>query len=234
MRAVWPFDHFGLKLLSVGLAVLLWLAVAGEQTVERSVRVSLVLQRFPDGLELQSEPPSTVDVRVRGQASALASLTGADIVAALDLSNVGPGRHIFPLTPETIQAPYDVEVEQVIPSSLTLSFERTASRSVPVRPPVEGIPAPGFQISGVTSEPAQVEIVGPASAVAKAQAATTEPVDVTGASADVRRVVQLGLSDPQLRLRNTQTATVTVTIGRVPLPSSPIPSASRATSAPRR
>ncbi len=227
MRAVWPFDHLGLKALSAGLAVLLWLAVAGEQTVERSLRVSLVLQQFPDGLELQSEPPSTVDVRVRGQASSLASLTGADIIAVLDLSNVGPGRHIFPLTPETIQAPYDVEVEQVIPSSLTLSFERTASRSLQIRPPVDGQPAPGFEVAGVTSDPAQVEIVGPASAVAKAQAVSTEPIDVAGASADVHRVVKLGLSDPQLRLRNTQAAAVTVLIRKIAVPnptSTPSPS----------
>ena len=49
MTAIWPFRHFGLKLLSVGVAVLLWLVVAGEQTVERGLRVPLELQQFPEG-----------------------------------------------------------------------------------------------------------------------------------------------------------------------------------------
>ena len=68
---MWPFRHLGLKLLSFGLAVSLWMVVAGEETVERGLRVPLELQQFPSGLELQSEPPSTVDVRVRGASSAL-------------------------------------------------------------------------------------------------------------------------------------------------------------------
>ena len=37
------------------LAVLLWMVVAGEETVERGLRVPLELQQFPAGLELQGE-----------------------------------------------------------------------------------------------------------------------------------------------------------------------------------
>ena len=92
MRAIWPFRHLGLKLLSFGLAVSLWMVVAGEETVERGLRVPLELQQFPSGLELQSEPPSTVDVRVRGASSALGRLSAADVVAVLDLRAAGPIR----------------------------------------------------------------------------------------------------------------------------------------------
>ena len=85
MRRLWPFRHFGLKLLSVGLAVLLWLVVSGEETVERGLRVPLELQQFPAGLELQGEAPSTVDVRVRGSSGTLSRVAAGDIVAVLDL-----------------------------------------------------------------------------------------------------------------------------------------------------
>ena len=47
MRRMWPFRHFGLKLMSVALAVLLWMTVSGEETVERGLRVPLELQQFP-------------------------------------------------------------------------------------------------------------------------------------------------------------------------------------------
>ena len=33
-QTIWPLRHFGLKLLSVGIAILLWMNVAGEETVE--------------------------------------------------------------------------------------------------------------------------------------------------------------------------------------------------------
>ena len=84
----WPFRHLGLKLWSIALAVLLWMVVAGEETVERGMRIPLELQQFPSGLELQSEAPSTVDVRVRGGSGALSRLSPVDIVAVLDLRGI--------------------------------------------------------------------------------------------------------------------------------------------------
>ena len=77
---MWLFRHLGLKLLSLGLAVSVWMVVAGEETVERGLRVPLELQQFPSGLELQGEPPSTVDVRVRGASGALGRVS-AGVVA---------------------------------------------------------------------------------------------------------------------------------------------------------
>ena len=43
MKPIKLLQHPGLKVLSVGLAVLLWLIVAGEETVERGLRVPLEL-----------------------------------------------------------------------------------------------------------------------------------------------------------------------------------------------
>ena len=66
-RAVaWPFRHFGLKVLSLGLALLLWMVVSGEETVERGLRIPLELQQIPNGLEVLGDVPATIDVRVRG------------------------------------------------------------------------------------------------------------------------------------------------------------------------
>ena len=55
MKTPWPFRHLGLKLLSLGLAVSLWMVVSGEETVERGLRVPLELQQFPSGMELQTD-----------------------------------------------------------------------------------------------------------------------------------------------------------------------------------
>src|SRR3972149_6282593 len=86
-----PFEHVGLKLLSLALAVLLWLVVAGEEAVERGLRVPLELQQIPDGVELLGEVPDTVDVRVRGSSGALSRVGAGGIVAGLDLGGGPPG-----------------------------------------------------------------------------------------------------------------------------------------------
>lgn len=127
MRSVWPFRHFGLKVLSVGLAVLLWMVVAGEETVERGVRVPLELQQVPAGLELQGDFPTTVDVRVRGSSGTLNRLGAGDVVVVLDLRGTEPGSHVFPLTPESVRAPFGVQVVQVSPTAVVMRFGAIAA-----------------------------------------------------------------------------------------------------------
>ena len=61
-----PFRHLGLKFVALVLATLLWLTVAGEHVVERNIRVPVEFRNIPAALELVGDPPSAVDVRLRG------------------------------------------------------------------------------------------------------------------------------------------------------------------------
>ena len=209
---MWPFRHAGLKVVSVALAVALWMAVSGEEVVERGLRVPLELQQFPAGLELSGEPPTVVDVRVRGGSSTLSRLSPAEIVAVLDLHGARPGRRLFQLTPENVRAPFGVQVVQATPSSIAMVFENSATREVPIAAEVEGDPAPGFIVGKVIAEPKTVEVTGPESAVARASEAVTDPVSVAGARDHVTETVRVGLLDPLLRLKTPRSASVRVEV----------------------
>jgi len=50
--AGWIFGNLWLKVLSLGLAMLLWMVVSGEETVERGLRVPLELTQVPADLEV--------------------------------------------------------------------------------------------------------------------------------------------------------------------------------------
>jgi YbbR domain-containing protein len=217
MATIWPFRHLGLKALSVVLALLLWMIVSGEETVERGLRVPLELQQVPAGLELTGEVPATVDVRVRGASGTLSRVSTGDVVAVLDLRNARSGRRLFPLTPKDVRVPFGVEIVQVQPSALAMAFEPSASRRVPVMPAVDGRPAPGYVVGSLEADPKTVEVIGPESAVRRATEALTEAVPVSGARERVQQTVTLGLIDPSLRLKNAETATVTVQIVPAPL-----------------
>jgi YbbR domain-containing protein len=217
-RAVaWPFRHFGLKVLSLGLALLLWMVVSGEETVERGLRIPLELQQIPNDLEVLGDVPATIDVRVRGASGALSRVGPGDVVAVLDLRTARPGRRLFPLTPDQVRVPFGVEVVQLLPASVALAFEGSATREVKVVPATDGRPAPGYAVGEMTAEPRTVEVVGPESAVERATEVLTEPVPVGGAKANVRQSVTLGLLDPSLRLKTARSATVTVQIVPAPL-----------------
>jgi YbbR domain-containing protein len=213
----WPFRHLGLKLLSVVLAVFLWLTVAGEETVERGLRVPLELQQFPAGLEITGEVPTTVDVRVRGGSGLLGRLAAGDVVAVLDLRTARPGRRLYTVTAEQMRVPFGIEVVQIVPSAIAMTFEPSATRQVKVVPAVDGRPAPGYIVGPASADPASVEIIGPESAVRRATEALTEPVSVSGAREHVRETVNIGMVEPSLRLKHPGAAIVTVQILPAPL-----------------
>jgi YbbR domain-containing protein len=212
-----PFANLGLKATSVAVATLLWVSVASEDVVERGLRVPLELQNLPSTVEMVEPPPESVDVRVRGRSDALSRITTGELVAVIDLSAAAPGRRLFQLSPDRVRAPFDVQVIQVAPSVVSIRLEESATKSVPVVPNVDGEPQPGFVVSGVTSDPATVEIVGPASVVRRVASAITEPVVVTGVKAVVRESVRIGVEDPGIRLRSPQNARVTVDIVPAPI-----------------
>ena len=212
MKSFWPFRHLAQKVWSVLLAIMLWMVVAGEETVERGLRVPLELQQFPAGLELQSEAPSLVDVRVRGASGTLSRMGAGDIIAVLDLRAARAGQRLYQITPDQVRAPFGVTVVQVTPPSLALVFENSATRQLPVTAAVEGNPAPGFVVGKILVDPKMVEVVGPESAVARATEALTESVSVANARTDVIDSVNVGFLDSSLRLRSPRQAAVTVQI----------------------
>lgn len=207
-----PFRHLGLKVLSAGIAVALWFAVAGEQTVERTLRAPLALQNQPEKLELVDNPPALVDVRVRGSSGLLSRLAAGDVVAMVDLSTARAGRKIFNLSRNQVRAPYGVAVTQITPGSITLFFEPSVTGRVPIVPAVEGEPAPGYVLGQVTADPPVVEVTGPESSLRHLRDATTEPVSVARATQRVRETVNIGVSDSSVRLRAPTTTTVTVQV----------------------
>src|SRR3954452_17538570 len=212
-----PFRHLGLKLMAVALAALLWLIVAGDHLVERSLRVPLEYRNIPAELELVGDPPTDVDVRLRGSSALLGRLEPRDIIAVLDLASARPGSRMFHLRSDEVRAPYGVDVAQVAPSTIALDLETSGRRTVPVVPALDGEPAPGFVIGRVTADPATVEVAGPESRLKQLTGATTEPVEVSGSRARVRDVVTVGITDAAVRLVQPRDATVTVDVLPAPV-----------------
>jgi YbbR domain-containing protein len=212
-----PFRHFGLKLLSVLLATGLWMTVTRDQLVERSLRVPVEFRNIPENLEMVGDVPATVDVRVRGPSSILGRLDPGEVVAVVDVRGARPGQRLFHLVSEEVRVPFGIEIAQVNPPTLGLMFERSARRTVPVVPAVEGEPALGFVAGAVRVDPPMVEVVGPISRVTALRQATTESVSIENVRAPVRDTVTIGLADSMLRLSNPRSATVTVDVVPAPI-----------------
>ena len=135
----------------------------------------------------------------------------------VDLTGGRPGSRLFHLRNDEVRAPFGVEVAQVLPSTVSLELEKSATRMLPVVPAVLGEPAPGFVVGRRTAEPATVKVIGPESHVRALAEATTEPVNIAGSRDRVRDVVTVGVTDAAVRLVSSVSATVLVEVLPAPI-----------------
>ena len=202
--------NLGLKLISLGLAVGLWLAVAHDPMAEVAVNVPIEFHNMPANLEISAESIPTAQIRLRGPERIVHQLRSSDVYVGIELGNLKPGERTFDLTDHQIHRPAGLEVVQVVPSQVQFEFDERLVRRVPVQPRVVGSFASGYQISQVLTDPALVTIIGPKKHVEAVEAATTDPVDVSGAMNRVTFSRHAYVSDPLIQVSDPSSVRVTV------------------------
>ncbi len=205
------FHNFGLKLLSLAVAGLLWAAVTRDPMAEVALNVPVEFHNAPEHLEISSETIPQVQVRVRGPVHELRDLSASEVHAVIDLANTEPGERTYDMSPQRIHVPDALHVVQAVPSQIRLSFDTRQTRQVPVEPRVIGTFASGYRIQKVTPTPAEVTIIGPATHVKSVETAITDPVDASGVVGTATFVTHAYISDPMVRLANPAPIRVTVT-----------------------
>ncbi len=207
--------NFGLRLLSLALAVALWLAVARDPVAEVAIDVPIELHNIPGNLEINSESVPRAQIWMRGPARVVRHLQPADVYAEVELSGMNPGEHTFDLTADHIRQPKELEVVQIVPSQFHLAFDARLSRQIPVHPRVIGNFAPGYEIERVVAEPSTVTITGPQKRVEGVEAAITEMVDASGTMDRASFVRHAYVSDPLVQVMNPNPVRVTVIMEKV-------------------
>jgi YbbR domain-containing protein len=208
--------NFGIKLLSLALAVGLWLAVASDPPAEVAVDVPIVFRNIPENLEISSENVPRSQIRVRGPQRVVRRLQPADIYAEIDLSGMKPGERTFDLTAQQVHQPRELEVVQVVPNQFHLMFDTRLTRQVPVRPRAFGNFAAGYQIGRLEAEPATITISGPRKRVEAVEDAITDPIDASGTMDRATFVRHAYVSDPLVQVMNPNPVRVTVIMEHAP------------------
>jgi YbbR domain-containing protein len=176
------------------------------------VPVKVVHGPVPDGLTLG---PVTVDpgtVTVSGASTIVAKVdavradvviqsTGIDVdenVQLVPVDKLGNALSPLDVTPQTAQVTIPV-------------FSDRQSRTLPVNPIITGSPAAGFEIASVTVDPQVALVAGDADELAQLTRVDTDPIPMTGVSAD--ETVEVGLALPKgVVAVGEDTITVTITL----------------------
>lgn len=204
------FANFGYKVVSLALAVGLWLALARDPAASVAVTVPIEFHNIPSNLEISSVNIPEAQVRVRGPERLIHELRPQEVHVEVDLSGVKPGERTFDLTAQQVRQPRDLEVAQIIPSQVRLSFDTALTRQVEVRPRVIGTFAGGYRIAQVLADPATLSISGPKQHVEAVEAATTDPVDATGNMGISTFVTNAFVPDPLVQIVHPMPVRVTV------------------------
>jgi len=195
-------EDWSLKLLSLAIAIVLWLLVTGQnQPVTAHVNVQLNFIR-PQALEISNDPPRTVDVMLTGSRNKLDDLTSLDLVATVDLSAQGAGERVLRLADKAqITLPQGIKVDGYQPSAIPIRLEEIVERQVPVEPKLEGKPAEGFEVYSVYLNKSTVAVRGPASRVNALQKIATESIWLAGRKESFpASTVALDVPDPKVDL----------------------------------
>lgn len=159
-----------------------------------------------------------MDVRIRGAFTPLRALDPSKLEAVVDLADAAPGEKRYPLGSEDINVPADVEVIAISPTEIRLVLDAVAEKTVAIEPDLAGQPASGAELGEVTVEPRAARIVGPAKALGRLTALSTQPVALEGRDATFSETTTLALPSG-VRVREGQLVTVRVKILRpTPLP----------------
>ena len=127
MRTIWRVltKNLGWKVLSVVLAVLLWVVVEGEPELVTVQSVPVFFRNVEPTLALVASPPATVRVELRGPSDVLGRDNLASVALLLDLAGqTEPGERIFPISRTNVTLPAGVTFVRSDPPEVRLHLDR--------------------------------------------------------------------------------------------------------------
>lgn len=214
-------QNWALKMISLILAVMLWLFIMGERRLEMSYRVPLEMQNLPSGLMVANEIPGMVDVRVSGPRTLLMQISQNDISITVDLSGLRPGLTSFRRLDERLNLPSGLRVTRLSPSFVDVRLERIQQKQVPVVVSLSGEPMDGFQVGGIKAIPDQVILEGAESELKNINEVITEEIDLSGVNSSFSVIVPLIHRGSYSSFKNDSTAEIQVAIEAVEIPEVP-------------
>lgn len=178
-------NNLGMKILSVFIAILVWLLVSfsNDPLVTRrfaNIRVSIINgdKLTESGKTYSVESGDTVDIIVKGNQSVVNRLSKSDFRAVADLSQLTEWKtaaiHVTPLR-YADQLEINLGSIQVV----SVSLEDISQKSLKVVVNTTGEPAAGYVVGPASSAPSLIDVEGPQSKVEKINAIAVS-VNVSG------------------------------------------------------
>ncbi len=208
-------ESLALKLVSLLLALILWVTILGFKKEEVRTEVKFEPLVAP-GMMITNKIPSYIVYTLKGPRSLLKDAERGIQPIRPDLRRVRDTTVPISISEDLIgEMPTGVNVVSYHPSNLIIQLEEIVEKYVPVKPTLQGLPAEGFDISRVKVTPTQVVVSGPRSSLDGLDFVGTEPIDTTNLRQSMESVVAVEV-DPSQGFRLSREKIVRVTVETVP------------------
>ncbi|MCD8132399.1 MAG: hypothetical protein LUE19_00900 [Clostridiales bacterium] len=183
-------NNFGLKILGIIFAVILWMAIVNiqdpDKTLTFSLEVEVVHEDFLTELGKTYEVlngTDTISFTVTGKRSVVENLTAADFKAVANIEDIDDSMSIVPIT--VTATSYSSQLEITMRSSyMQVNVENLVTQEYEIEVLTNGMPATSCFVDSLSTSPGTVTVTGPESVVGQIDSAQVT-LDISGASDEV-------------------------------------------------
>lgn len=190
----WLLSNWQVKLLSLAIAIALWVFVVGQENSEIVLRMPVEITNVPHGMIVVGDMTDVVEAWVRGPRNLVRIAASQRLIKVVDLRGAKVGEHVFRVETEDLKLPSGVQVMRLSPVTIRVQLVPVAARMLPVRPVLPGEPGDGFRMGEVTIKPDKVRAEGlPEDLAALEKWVWTRPIDIHGIKRSIRVKVPVRL-----------------------------------------
>jgi YbbR domain-containing protein len=200
------FKNWELKLLSLLLALIIWISLIPEEKTfsEKTLTVPLETVNIPPDMELVEKPEAQIDVTIRAPNRLINEISSANVFAKLNLQEATVFQQEYPLNDTMISIPPGATVVRISPNQVKLKLERTKEELLEIVPNLIGQVQEGYKIVRIEVVPSRVPVAGPESKIKDRDKVSTSPINISGLSESSEFEADLILPKPDLRLASSR------------------------------
>jgi len=182
----WFLKNINIKLLSLFLAIILWLYIASGENpiVENFIDISLIQNNLSEDLVIK-EFPTNVSIGIKGPKNIINNISSHQISGIVNFSEISK-EGLYKLKVE-IAAPKRIQITRIIPSEIKVEVEKVLTKEVEVEYTLIGVPEKGYSLTDEPQfNPSKAKIIGAQSVLEKIKQIICA-IDISGIKEDLSR-----------------------------------------------
>lgn len=191
----WLTQNWGLKLVSLILAIGFWFYVVGEESIEFTKTIPIEILAPNERLSIVKSSTSFLEATFQSPRHLFSALSSANITAHHKIQGAEKaGDYSFNVQASDFSLPAaEIRITKIFPLFITVTLDEVIVKKLPIKVDLAGDPAFGYRVDEKTIDldPNAVLVEGPKAMLEKMDTIKTEPIQLVGRVRSFRRTVRI-------------------------------------------